>query len=988
MRKFNLRFATHTAIAALLATTAAQAQNAGSDQTVETVVVTGIRGSLQRDLDIKRDSVGIVDAISAEDIGKFPDVNLADSMMRIPGVTVTRGRGTMAGGTGGTSTTGQATEITVRGFGPTFNETLFDGRQVATGTTDRAFDFSEVTSDFVSQIDVMKSPDASLSSGAIGATVNVKFPKPFDHPGLVIAGGLSGTVSPERGKLTPNGDILISDTFDNDRLGILIDASYSDTQTRQNHINVQGWEGKTVGATGDANAAFQQSQFVGTPPAVGAPVWFIQDYGIYHELEDVERKQARVVLQWRPTEDIEITLNDNYSRDNDHQAQYGYSVWFNNGSMSNIQVDNNGTIVNFQQTTPTDFQGQYNPQSLQFNDFGANVKWQVSDKLGIVLDLDHAEGVGNPSHQEGADVDVGYGNGADNAVLGIAIPGGHALPYPTAFGPNNNESQFINNGLIGSHVVPLTMRVNVDALNQAKIEGDWTESNAFNFKAGFQYVEERKNEQVWDSFDNNNWQAYGGYGPASNNCPDPVNNCHGVSLPQNLYTKSFSTKDFISGWSGASNLPPAILQYDPWPTINYLQSLGNPQATFIPGANVHCCDPNGSGGAGRPFNGTYQIAFNPNPARYLQETTYSGYVQGTVNTTVDSMPLRINFGTRYDITQETMAGLGLVTDSFTQFSGDATAWQVNLGNNGQPERITANHSYQYLLPNFDLTLSVTDDFDLRFDASRTLTRPPIDDLNPVTNLNATRVGDVTESGGNSNLLPFTSDNIDLGAQWYYQPNSYLSLDAFVKSVDNFIITQSNGGDFGNIGTLCTDPATKTPLPGGCRTVDVPYTVSQPTNGPAANVYGLEIAWQHVFGDTGFGYLINGTIVGTNKPYNQHDLSVSGFSVTGLADSANMMVFYDKDGFQARLAANWQDSYLDHFGQLQNGSSFGAEPTFVNQSWNMDFSTSYDITQQVTVYAEAMNLTDASYSTHGRFSNQLLDAVNYGRTFIFGVHFKY
>ena len=104
-------------------------------------IVTGIRGSLQRDLDIKRDSTGIVDAITKEDIGKFPDVNLAEAMMRIPGVTVTRGRGTASGGTGGTSSTGEASEITVRGFGPTFNQTLFDGRQVATGTGDRAFDF-------------------------------------------------------------------------------------------------------------------------------------------------------------------------------------------------------------------------------------------------------------------------------------------------------------------------------------------------------------------------------------------------------------------------------------------------------------------------------------------------------------------------------------------------------------------------------------------------------------------------------------------------------------------------------------------------------------------------------------------------------------------------------------------------------------------------------------------------------------------------------
>ncbi len=953
------------ACVAALVSVPAVAQDNGA--TMETVVVTGIRGSLQRSLDIKRESAGLVDAISAEDIGKFPDTNLAQAMARIPGITITRNRGTASGGTGGTSSNGEGSQITVRGFGPTFNETLFDGRQVATGTGNRAFDFSSVASDFVGQIAVLKSPDASLSSGAIGATVDVKFPKPFDHPGLVVSGSFSGEVSPERGKWSPNGSFLVSDTFDNDKFGILVAGSYAQINTRQNHINIQGWEGRTVG--NDFNA----SQFAGTPPANGSPVWFIQDYGIYHEIEQVERIQGRVAVQWRPTDNVEITLNDNFSRDNDHQAQYGYSVWFNNGSLSNVQADKNGTIVNFQQTTPTDFQGQYNPQLLQYNDYGANLKWNLSDKFLVTLDYDHADGWSNPAHQTGIDVDVGYGNGNSNAVLGIVVPNGHGLPYPNAYGPNNDKTKFINNGIIGSHVVPMGMGYNLDSINQVKVEGEWTESDALSLKFGLQYVAEHKNQTNWDSFENNNWQAYSGYGPASGNT-------NGVALPQNLFTKSFSTKDFASGWTGSNNLPANILQYDPWPTLNYLNSLNGV------GAN-NCCAPNGSGDVGRPFSGKYQVAFNPGSYSSLQEKTYSAYMQATFKTTLAAMPLRFNFGTRYDITQEDVAGLGRVPVGFTQQVGDATAWDVQYGNGGAISPLRAQHSYQYLLPNFDMTLSVTDNIDLRFDASRTLTRPPIANLSPDVNIGSSRVNGVTETAQNPDLLPYLSDNLDVGAQWYYAGNSYLSVDAFLKSVDNFIISQSGQRDFGNVGTLCVDPVTKVAFPGGCKTVDVPYTITQPVNGPAANVYGLEIAWQHVFGDSGFGYAVNGTIVGSNKPYNPLDRAVSGFAVTGLADSANFMVFYDKDGFQARLAANWQDTVLDHFGQIQNGSDFGSEPTFINTSWNMDFSTSYDFTDHLTAYFEAQNLTDASYSTHGRYSNQVLDVVDYGRKFIVGVHYK-
>ena len=128
-----------------------------------------------------------------------------------------------------------------------------------------------------------------------------------------------------------------------------------------------------------------------------------------------------------------------------------------------------------------------------------------------------------------------------------------------------------------------------------------------------------------------------------------------------------------------------------------------------------------------------------------------------------------------------------------------------------------------------------------------------------------------------------------------------------------------------------------------------FTVSTNVNGPTANVYGVEFAVQHVFGASGFGFQANATLVGTNKPYDPRNLSISGFAVTGLADSANLVLFYEKGGFQARIAGNWRDVYLDHFGQQQNNSMFGSEPTFVNGNTQIDFTTSYDITPQLNVY---------------------------------------
>jgi TonB-dependent receptor len=935
---------------------AAQPQTAANQQ-VESVTVTGLITSLQRNLDIKRDADGLVDAISAEDIGKFPDVDLAAAMQRIPGVTISRGA-SMLGGV--PTSTGTATQITVRGFGPAFNETLYDGRKISSSINNRGFDFSSLGADFVNQISVMKSPDAALSAGAIGATVNIIFPKPFDRPGLQMAGSASGTISPEQGNLTPNVSALFSDTFANDTFGVLIDGSYAVSRTRGNHVNLQGWEGTLINASQLAGAA------PGASTTNNINAWFIQDYGLYQETTTDTRINGRMALQWRPADNLLITLDDNYSRGTLHAVQYGFTAWFNAGSLRNITQNANGTITNFiQPNTPTDFQSQINGSVIQNNDIGLNVKWDVSDQLAINLDYDHSQAWLNPGGRPSSvDVDVGYGpstpGGTNGSNLGIVVPSGHDLPYPVGYGPNSNNAAFINNGLIGSHVLPISQPQRFDRVQQLRAEATWTESDTFRITAGYQYIGDHNNARNHDDFANNQWQAYAGYGPASNNL-----GTHGTALPQDLFTGSFGTSEFINGWAGGANLPPRILAFDAYKVLNYLQSLGNPQTTTIPGFNVGCCTP--------AYDGTYRTANVAGAYSQVIENTHAGYVSIAAEVKVAGMPLKIHAGVRNEYTNVTTIGLGQQPTSLTVQPSDHTAFLVGFGPQAP---VTGHNDYQYLLPNLDLALVVTDELQIRFDASRTLTRPPLNLINPVLNVGTgQRVGSLVANGGNPNLMPFLADSVDLSAEWYYQSNSVISVDVFNKNVTNFIVAGSTQQTINGV----IDPTTG--LPGV-------FTVTTNVNGPTANVYGAEFAVQHLFDDSGFGVQANATLVGTNKPYNPLDLTVSGFAVTGLANSANLVGFYEKDGFQVRIAANWRDNYLDRFGQQQNNSRFGTEPTFVNATTQIDFSTSYDITPQLNVYFSALNLNNATYSTHGRFSEQVLDVVDYGRRFTLGFHFRY
>jgi TonB-dependent receptor len=237
-----------------------------------------------------------------------------------------------------------------------------------------------------------------------------------------------------------------------------------------------------------------------------------------------------------------------------------------------------------------------------------------------------------------------------------------------------------------------------------------------------------------------------------------------------------------------------------------------------------------------------------------------------------------------------------------------------------------------------------------------------------------RVGALTANGGNPELQPYLSDNFDFAVEWYYQQNSYAAVDVFVKDVTNFIVQGTQRQTINGV----IDPTTGQPAV---------YTVSQRVNGPNATVNGVELAWQHVFGESGFGFNANVTLVDTDRPYDRTDISQSGFAVTGLADSANFVGFYDKNGFEVRVAGNWRDEYLLQFGQNQNNSAFGAEPTFVNASLQIDLSTSYQLTEQLNVFFEAINVTDETQSTHGRFDNQLLDVFDYGRRYALGARFR-
>jgi len=530
-----------------------------ADETQD-IIVTGLRGSLQRNLDIKRTSSGVVDAISAEDIGKFPDSNVAASLQRLPGVSIQRN-----------GARGEPTGITVRGFGGDFNTTLYDGRRISTGTGGRQIDFSTVGSDFIGGLSVYKTPDVAVSSNSIGATVDIAFPKPFDHPGFRIAGSASGSVQDRAGKVVPTGGLLISDTFANDTLGVLADAIYTRHDTTTNRVFVSGWSGgryapcqlagstaatcsPTAQGTAGATAANQQT-------VVG---WFPQQYGYEQSYTKDERVDARIALQWHPSENVMLTVDDNFSRQTITTDAYGVGMWFNQGSLRNVTLDKNGQTTNFVQAgTPTDFTSAINKQVLQTNQIGGNLKWDATEHLNIDADVSYGQSWLNPDGNIGSqNGDIGYG-GNLGTLTGLSITGNsnNAFPSLTSYGPNGNQADYANTALIGSHVTVNQTQKNTDRLKQGRVTATWKQDD-LTLKVGGQFIDDTFEFQNASTFTNNFWQAYAGYG-------GPSGQGSGINpLPASLYQGSINTNGFIPGFKGS--LPPSIFMYSPIAYQNFL----------------------------------------------------------------------------------------------------------------------------------------------------------------------------------------------------------------------------------------------------------------------------------------------------------------------------------------------------------------------------------------------------------------------------------
>ena len=895
--------------------------DAQSGDSLAEVVVTGIRSSITTSRAIKRDSLEIVDAIAPEEIGKLPDTNLAESLERITGVSIDRSGG-------------EGAFITVRGFGPEFNTVLLNGRQIASATdpsqaSGRAFSFDTLASELVSGVEVYKSSTSRLQSGGVGSTVNVKTARPFNYSGFKASGSVDVNRDQNSGKSAPDASFLVSDLFADGQFGALLSGSYQRRKDRLDAATTDGWIVNGGTPTSQINGGAGVQKTASNPQG---NLFVPQDFGSQAQFEDRRRYGGTLVLQYKPNDNLTLTSDTLYSKFTNTTDTRSYGHWFTASNLTDVVTDANGTAIDMTQGIgqASDFHDKKYDKVTDLVSTGLNADWNLSDRVNLSLDGSYSRATEDPNG----------GKESELALLGYTgqtiryRSDGSILPYTTGFIQNAA-------GVVGDsqplfqHVMLLRGYGVTDTVGQFHADftykGDSPGEGLANLHWGGFFSRDRKDTSLYTNDGGTGCTTCGYNNPAPPGVPIGV-----FSLGS----------DFLSGLSGANRLPTQWLTFDGtqlFDAITAQQRLLNPSFTFAP----------------PKVNNSLVI-----------ERVFGGYLDAQFVGNVAGMKFTSVVGVRVEDTHADISGLATQFVELTRLANDATQYGVTTAGTNT---VSSSSHYTDILPSVSFRLDVTDTLVARFAASQTMTRPTLEQLSPVTTLVTLRPGNFAAASGNPDLKPFRSNNLDMSFEYYYGQSNYVSLGLFYKNVSNFIVLNQTTGPVNNTAkTPLLDPATGLPAQ---------FTITAPQNGPSAVVDGVEAGVTQAFGETGFGVQINGTYAHSDKTLNTADLT-NKFALTGLSNSANGVLFYDKHSFEARMAVNWRDHFLQYLSPPPlNGA--GQAVTQVRARYQLDASATYHINKEFAVFAEGVNLTNTFALKYAYYQNQFMSAEDSGSRYKVG-----
>ncbi|MCE7796749.1 TonB-dependent receptor [Sphingobium sufflavum] len=925
-----------------LAQDAAAASKGADEPSVADIIVTGFRNSVQNAQIEKRQATAAVDVIKAEDIAKFPDNNLAESLQRIPGVAISREGG-------------EGRSISVRGLGPEYTRVRINGMEAVatTGGSDagggvnrgRGFDFNVFASELFNSLTVRKSASASVEEGSLGATVDLQAARPLDYRDkFVVAGSARAGYNDLSKAWDPRLAGLISWQNTDATFGVLASAAYSTRRIQEQGHSTVRWSpsGANGGFSPTSTLPGWTTAQINAAPAADGSNW---NQLLYHPRiprydswsNDISRLGLTGAIQWKPSDRTEIIIEGLYSRsktkrDENYIEALSFSRTGASGKAETVirtgEVNKDNELVyGVFDRVDMRIESRHDEFTTTFYQYNTVINHELSDGFRVKAYGGYSKSNFNSPIQTTVVLDRLNSNG-----FSWDYRGNDREPVMNwGFDPNNAANwSFIN----GTSDIRIRQNSVVNDYISAKLAGEWDVTDDFKLSFGGEYRRFRYN-----TFESRRYAAETSSGT--------------LTLAQVAsLTQSFS------GVTG----DPAYNSY----LIPNLQG-------FVDTLGIYCNCVTTINGTNVDFrvNGRDVAGTNPNATAAsntgnIQESEKAFWFQADFEREIGGITFRGDAGLRYVKTKQNSFGYGLA-------SGRAIA-------------TTVDRSYENWLPSMNLVAELTPRFLLRFGAARVLTRPGLGALSPGGSLTLQASNQVFNQG-NPYLNPTTASNLDLAAEWYFARGSLLAVSLFQKNIGSLSGTQiSTLIPFNQLGfplNLATDQG---------LAADVPVTVRRTINGEGGMLRGFEINYQHQLSFLP-GFLKNLGVL-ANYTYVKADLRYPGPGGVGTVigpltnlskHTANATLFYEDKLINLRGSVSYRSKYVEAFG---GGAREQSSEEGVNGSLNVDASLGINITDKITLTIEGNNLTDERKDQYIDADDRVVLNHRFGRQLYFGVRFKY
>lgn len=973
--KRNLLVSNIALIATALAAPAAGAQEPGGSQVLEEVIVTGLAASQQRNLEAKRFAESVVDVITAEEIGKLPDTTIADTLQRVPGVQIRR-------------SAGEGSTVNVRGMPQV--TTLLNGEQFlsAGSITTVQPDFTDIPASLISSLAVHKSPTASLLAGGISGTLNLQTVRPLNlEPGLT----LMGNAEVGRGSETEENDPEVSAFagFNGEDFGAVFTATY-DENTLANYRNGTILNGMEVvnedfgnerdfNNDGDNNDSFLTQRF----------------HGVMHRQTERDRFGLSSSVQARLSDSLEFIGDVFYTQMDDADRKQGMMI-------DTVRGNNWAYSDEFDERLPGPLGGSIYtvnratllvPRVSSYSESLTNERESTNVNLELNYETDgswagslrYLHGDAERTHTE--NVAHGYATSGEQHGMYRNDGSGAEPVNPRGYGPDPVEVEFDRTGdfislgfepgfgsdisrynLVSTYSENnFTEEATLDVLRadgSYEFDTSHLSSIEFGLRHGQRDVE-RDTYILVAPVTAGDLSADVMWKDSSAPLGDTNNDgeVSAISGDITLGSTQYYT-DLPEGWAHA------ISDFGPSDTAGTFYFIDPVQLDDHIGFQNEI------------YPGNKRLT-QPSRSYTVEEQTETAYVQLNLEGDLAGLNYSGNLGAQYIRTDlEILQNI---------IGGDRPCALCTAGNKLGEE--TIERSYNDFLPSANLALNLTDDLILRAAYAKTMTSLDIDDLAGGLSVGRSRAGEVlgAELGvspdllvaingvmnGNPELEPWRSNNFDLSAEWYFDNNSLLSLGAFYMDIESFI----ESGEI-IMGLPDADGVVRRELP-----------VSTNINGEGGSIKGLEFAYQQAFDFLpGFWSGLGANFNFTYAPSDSANVDLYGRDLPiqdNSEKSGNAVLWYEQYGWQFRVAANYRSDRLDRLTLLPDGQTReGVIPIWTESTVYVDVSTSYDITDNFTVYLQGSNITEEFENQYAQWEDYVITQNVYESRWSLGIRARF